>query len=440
MKVLKFGSACLASADMMKQVANVVVSVDRCMVILSAMKGTTKSLEEISNYLYRKNIEGANEEINKLETRLFTEVSGLYSNETSKTQAIGFVSETINYIRSFTKDLFTLFEERIVLAQGELISSGLFELLLKEKQGDKVVLLQAADFMRTDKNKEPDPLYIKEHLIDLIEQNQPSSYFITQGYICRNAYGEIDDLRTVGGSDYSASLIGAALGVSEIQIWTDLDRMQNNNPDVVATARTIEQLSFDEAAELAYFGDKILHPSCVLPAKMANIPVRLMNLYLPEAQGTLISNNTEQGTIKAVAAKDNIIAIQIKSGKMLLAHGFLRKIFEVFDYYQTSIDMIVTSEVGVSVTIDNSRNLQQILDDLKKFGTVSVDEDMTLVCIVGDLDWKNVGVEAKVLDAVRELPIRMISYGGSNYNISFLLRKENKIAALQLLNEKLFLR
>ncbi|NDW10656.1 aspartate kinase [Dysgonomonas sp. 520] len=437
MKVLKFGSVCLGSADRMKQVSHIVSNTPGCIVILSAMEETTQALEDISNYLYRKNIEGANEIINRLEARYLMEISGIYSTEEAKTAAIEFVTEKINYVRSFTKDLFTLFEERIVLAQGELLSSGIFHLLLVE-QGIDAKLIQAADFMRTDKNKEPDPVYIKEKLTGLLAENPDAAAYVTQGYICRNAYGEIDDLRSSGGSDYTASLVGAAINAEEIQIWTDSDRMQNNNPAYVHTAKPIEQLSFDEAAELAYFGDKILHPTCVLPAKMANVPVRLLNMLEPQAQGTLISNKLSQGTIKAVAAKDGIIAIQIKSGRMLLAHGFLRKVFEVFDFHQTSIDMIVTSEVGVSVTIDNDRYLKEILDDLKKFGTVSVDKDMALICVVGDLDWHNVGFESKVLNAVKTLPVRMISYGGSNFNVSFLVDSKDKPDALRLLNEELF--
>lgn len=437
MRVLKFGSVCLASADRMKLVAEIVCNAPKNIVILSAIAGTTHALEEISNYLYRKNIEGANEVINKLETRVLAEISRLYESEKVKGQAIEFLATKIAYIRSFTKDLFTLFEERIMLAQGELLSSGLFHLLLVE-QGKNASQIMALDFMRTDKNKEPDPAYIKERLTALLDKESDVDVFVTQGYICRNAYGEIDDLRSSGGSDYSACLIGAAVDADEIQIWTDLDRMQNNDPLIVSSAKSVDQLSFDEAAELAYFGDKILHPTCVLPAKMANIPVRLKNLLEPQSQGTLISNALVKGSVKAVAAKDGIIAIQIKSGRMLLAHGFLRKIFEVFDYHQTSIDMIVTSEVGVSVTIDNPRNLQEIVDDLKKFGTVSADKDMTLICVVGDLDWQNVSSESIILDAVKTLPIRMISYGGSNYNVSFLVNGKDKKEALQLLNAKLF--
>ena len=278
-----------------------------------------------------------------------------------------------------------MFEEKVVLAQGELISTGMMNLYLNEC-GINSVLIPALDYMRTDKNAEPDPVYIKEKLIKLLDGHKDADLFITQGYICRNAYGEIDNLQR-GGSDYSASLIGAAIGAEEIQIWTDIDGMHNNDPRIVEKTSPVRHLHFEEAAELAYFGAKILHPTCILPAKLNNIPVRLLNTMQPEAPGTMISNMTEKGKIKAVAAKDNITSIKIKSGRMLLATGFLRKVFEIFENYQTPIDMVTTSEVGVSVTIDNRKHLEEIVDDLKKYGTVTVDEDMVIVCVVGAVSY-----------------------------------------------------
>lgn len=329
-----------------------------------------------------------------------------------------------------------MFEEKVVLAQGELISTAMVNFYLQEC-GVKSVLLPALEFMRTDKNAEPDPVYIKDKLRAQLDLYPDVEIYITQGFICRNAYGEIDNLQR-GGSDYTASLIGAAVNASEIQIWTDIDGMHNNDPRVVDKTSPVRQLHFEEAAELAYFGAKILHPTCIQPAKYANIPVRLLNTMDPEAPGTLISNDTEKGKIKAVAAKENITAIKIKSSRMLLAHGFLRKVFEIFESYQTSIDMICTSEVGVSVTIDNTKHLNEILDDLKKYGTVTVDKEMCIICVVGDLEWENVGFEAKALDAMRDVPVRMISFGGSNYNISFLIRECDKKRALQSLSDMLF--
>jgi len=306
-----------------------------------------------------------------------------------------------------------------------------------KEQGINAVLLNALDFMRTDKNAEPDPVYIKEKLAAQMEKNPDAQVYITQGFICRNAYGEIDNLQR-GGSDYTASLIGAALNAEEIQIWTDIDGMHNNDPRVVDHTQPVHQLQFEEAAELAYFGAKILHPTCVQPAKYAGIPVRLLNTMAPDAEGTTISNSTEYGKIKAVAAKDNITAIKIKSSRMLLATGFLRKVFEIFESYQTPIDMVCTSEVGVSMSIDNSSHLGEIMDELKKYGTVTVDTNMCIICVVGDLDWQNVGFETKVMDAMKDIPVRMISYGGSNYNISFLIREEDKKRALQNLSDQLF--
>jgi len=293
------------------------------------------------------------------------------------------------------------------------------------------------DYMRIDKNAEPDTAYIAENLYKILAENPGKEIYITQGYISRNFYGEIDNLQR-GGSDYTASLIGAAIKADEIQIWTDIDGMHNNDPRIVEGTKPVPVLHFEEAAELAYFGAKILHPTCILPAKLNNIPVRLLNTMDPKAPGTLISNRSKKGVIQAVAAKDGITAIKIKSGRMLLAHGFLRKVFEIFESNQTSIDMITTSEVGVSVSIDNTKRLEEILNDLKKFGTVTVDKDMVIICVVGDLSNESIGFQAKVIDAVKDIPIRMISYGGSNYNISLLIKSEDKKKALNQLSQGLF--
>ena len=429
MKVLKFGGTSVGSAQRMKDVAKLIVG-EKNLIVLSAMSGTTNSLVEISDYLYKKNPDGANEIINKLSQKYFGHI------EEYKEKARELVTFHFDHIRSFTKDLFTLFEEKVVLAQGELISTGMMNLYLQE-QGVNSVLLPALDFMRTDKNAEPDPVYIKEKLNRLLEENAGADLYITQGYICRNAYGEIDNLQR-GGSDYTASLIGAAIKAEEIQIWTDIDGMHNNDPRFVKGTSPVRHLHFEEAAELAYFGAKILHPTCILPAKINNIPVRLLNTMQPDAPGTLISNATEKGKIKAVAAKDNITAIKIKSGRMLLATGFLRKVFETFENYQTPIDMLTTSEVAVSVTIDNCKHLDEIVNDLKKYGTVSVDEDMVIVCVVGDLEWENVGFEDSIIHAMKDVAVRMISYGGSNYNVSLLVKASDKQRALQALSDHLF--
>jgi aspartate kinase len=436
MRVLKFGGTSVGSAQRMKDVAKLICTGDRNIVVLSAMSGTTNSLVEISDYLYKKNPDGANEIINKLAQKYNGHIEELYSTDEYKQKAKELVKSYFDYIRTFTKDLFTLFEEKVVLAQGELISTGMMNLYLNEI-GVKSVLLPALDYMRTDKNAEPDPVYIKERLLRQLNEHKDADLYITQGYICRNAYGEVDNLQR-GGSDYSASLIGAAVNAEEIQIWTDIDGMHNNDPRVVERTSPVRNLHFEEAAELAYFGAKILHPTCILPAKLNNIPVRLLNTMQPDAPGTLISNETEKGKIKAVAAKDNITSIKIKSGRMLLATGFLRKVFEIFENYQTPIDMVTTSEVGISVTIDNRKHLEEIVDDLKKYGTVTVDEDMVIVCVVGDLEWDNVGFEARIVQALKDVPVRMISYGGSNYNVSILVKSTDKKKALQALSDHLF--
>ena len=436
MKVLKFGGTSVGSAQRMKEVAKLITDGEKKIVVLSAMSGTTNTLVEISDYLYKKNPEGANEIINKLEAKYKQHVDELYATEEYKQKGLEVIKSHFDYIRSYTKDLFTLFEEKVVLAQGELISTAMVNYYLQEC-GVKSVLLPALEYMRTDKNAEPDPVYIKDKLQAQLDLYPDAEIYITQGFICRNAYGEIDNLQR-GGSDYSASLIGAALNADEIQIWTDIDGMHNNDPRIVDKTSPVRNLHFEEAAELAYFGAKILHPTCILPAKLNNIPVRLLNTMQPDAPGTLISNNTEKGKIKAVAAKDNITSIKIKSGRMLLATGFLRKVFETFENYQTPIDMVTTSEVGVSVTIDNRKHLEEIVDDLKKYGTVTVDEDMVIVCVVGDLEWDNVGFEARIVQAMKDVPVRMISYGGSNYNVSLLVKATDKVKALQALSDHLF--
>lgn len=437
MKVMKFGGTSVGSPERMKGVASLVTeSGEPTFIVLSAMSGTTNSLVETSDYLYKKNPEGANEVINNLEKKYMQHVEDLYSTDEMKKTTREFLQGEFNYLRSFTKDLFTSFEEKSIVAQGEIMSTNMVVNYLKE-QGVKAVLLSALDFMRTDKNAEPDPQYIKEKLAAIMEENQGYQIYITQGFICRNAYGEVDNLQR-GGSDYTASLIGAALPADEIQIWTDIDGMHNNDPRVVEHTEAVRQLNFEEAAELAYFGAKILHPTCVQPAKYAGIPVRLKNTMDPKADGTIIDNVIVRGKIKAVAAKDNITAIKIKSSRMLLATGFLRKVFEIFESYQTPIDMIATSEVGVSMSIDNDAHLNDIVNELKKYGTVTVDSDMCIICVVGDLDWSNVGFETIATDAMKNIPVRMISYGGSNYNISFLIRERDKKQALQNLSNVLF--
>lgn len=434
---MKFGGTSVGSPERMKEVATLITkSGNPTFVVLSAMSGTTNTLIEISDYLYKKNPEGANEIINRLERKYLGHLDELFLTEAYKQKTKKFITEEFNYLRTFTKDLFTSFEEKAIVAQGEFISTNMVVNYLQE-QGIKATLLNALDFMRTDKNAEPDLQFIREKLTTILENTPDQQIYITQGFVCKNAYGEIDNLQR-GGSDYTASLVGAAINAEEIQIWTDIDGMHNNDPRIVEHTEAVRQLNFEEASELAYFGAKILHPTCIQPAKYTSIPVRLKNTMKPEAEGTIINNELVNNKIKAVAAKNNIIAIKIKSSRMLGASGFLRKVFEIFESYQTPIDMIATSEVGVSMTIENNSHLTEIVDELKKYGTVTVDTNMCIICVVGDLDWSNLGFETVATEALKDIPVRMISYGGSNYNISFLIREEDKKKALQSLSNRLF--
>ena len=433
---MKFGGTSVGSAARMQHVADLVASAGQNLVVLSAMSGTTNTLVEVAGYLYNHNSEGARDTISRLEGKYLKVIKELYATEEYADKARTFVHESFAFLGTFAKQLFGPAQEKVILAQGELLSTHLMYWYMQEK-GMAVELLPALDFMRLDVHGEPDSEYIREKLSGLIAQHPNAQLYLTQGYICRNAHDEVDNLQR-GGSDYTASLIGAALGVEEIQIWTDIDGMHNNDPRYVEGTTAVRHLHFEEAAELAYFGAKILHPTCIQPARYANIPVRLLNTMEPEAPGTLINNIPEPGTIKAVAAKDNIVAIKIKSSRMLLAHGFLRKVFEIFESYRTPIDMICTSEVGVSMSIDDTRYLGEIVHDLKKYGTVTVDLDMCIICVVGDMDWENVGFESKALSAMKDIQVRMVSYGGSNYNISFLIKEEDKERALKALSASLF--
>ena len=424
MKVLKFGGTSMGSAQRIREVAAIAGASGKSLVVVSAMAGTTNTLVEIAGYLYNKNREGARDTISSLRKKYLLVIEDLYDSNESKEKARAYIQEVFGFITSLTKELFGSVQERLILAQGELLSSFLLATYWEEL-GVNVKLLPALSFMKIDAQGEPDADSIRTSLQKLLEENAEADIYLTQGFICMNARGEVDNLKR-GGSDYTACLIGAAIPADEIQIWTDIDGLHDNDPRFVEGTSAVRHLHFEEAAELAYFGAKILHPTCILPARYANIPVRLLNTMDPAAPGTLIDNVPDSGAIKAVAAKDNITAIKIKSSRMLLAHGFLRKVFEIFESYRTSIDMICTSEVGVSLTIDDTRFLNEIVHDLKKYGTVSVDLDMCIICVVGDMDWGNRGFESRVMAALKDVPVRMVSYGGSNYNISILVREEDK--------------
>lgn len=437
MKVLKFGGTSVGSAERMQAVATLIrKNAEPVLVVLSAMSGTTNTLVELSNNLYAKNSSKANEIINTLEEKYKKEIKNLYKTEAALKKAEALLKYHFDYLRAFTLDMFTANEEKAVLAQGELLSTAMFQYYMEES-GEKSFLLPALNFMRIDENEEPDLAYIETHLKLELQRNAGNKFYITQGYICRNAFGEVDNLKR-GGSDYTASLVGAAIYAEEVQIWTDIDGMHNNDPRVVNKTHPINELSFDEAAELAYFGAKILHPTCILPAQKRNVPVKLLNTMQPEAKGTIIAEKTAGTGIKAVAAKDGITAVNIKSGRMLLAYGFLRSVFEVFERHKTPIDMITTSEVAVSLTIDTDKYLKEITEELEKFGQVTIEKDQAIICIVGSVSFDESGYAQRVFSALSQIPLRMISYGGSENNISVLVKGEHKKAALQALNKGIF--
>lgn len=436
MKILKFGGTSVGSSQRMKDVCQLINDGEQKIVVLSAMSGTTNSLVEIADYIKKHNPEAANNVINKLRNLYMQHIEELYGSKETKQQTRDLLLDIFMHLHNLTTREYSLPLEKEILAQGELMSTNMVTNYLKEI-GVKVTLVPALDYMRIDSNNEPDMPFIKNQLCELLKQQPDYELYITQGFICRNDRGEIDNLQR-GGSDYTASLIGAVLRADEIQIWTDIDGMHNNDPRFVPNTTPVRQLNFEEAAELAYFGAKILHPTCIQPARYAGVPVRLLNTMDPSAPGTIINNQMQRGSIKAVAAKDNITAIKIVSSRMLLATGFLHKLFEIFENNQTPVDMVTTSEVGVTLTIDNTAHLATIVEELKKYGTVNVDEKMCIICVVGDLSWENIGYGTKVTQALNDIPVRMISYGGSNHNISFLVREADKKAALCALSDNLF--
>jgi len=434
MKVIKFGGTSIGTPDRMKKVAELIAK-EQAIVVLSAISGTTNSLAEIAQLLFQNERNKAKKQIETLKNSYHTFVNELLSSATQQEKAHDLVSSHFSHIDSFTEDLFTIHEEKTILAQGELLSTALFQLYMEEI-GVHSCLLPALDFMRIDKDLEPDSFYIK-HNIERELTHCQSNLHITQGYICRNVFGEIDNLKR-GGSDYSASLIGAAIQASEIEIWTDIDGMHNNDPRVVEGTFSIEHLSYDEAAELAYFGAKILHPASVYPAQLCNIPIFLKNTLEPNKNGTKIEQQVGDREFTAIAAKDGIIAIKIKSGRMLLAYGFLRKIFDIFERYKTPIDVITTSEVAVSLTIDDNTNLDAIQEELRYLGEVEINKNLSIVCVVGNFSHDTMGSGNKIFTSLQQIPIRMVSYGGSQHNVSIVIESDYKKEALVSLNNGLF--
>ncbi|NVO84374.1 aspartate kinase [Hymenobacter terrestris] len=439
MKILKFGGTSVGSAPRMREVAELMHAphLQRRLVVLSAMSGTTNALVELAGLLYARNAAPAAAHLEQLRQHYQAVAHELLG----ATEAASFwptLDQSFQTLHELAANLpLTAEGERVILAQGELLSTRLMYGYVTTVLGRPAVLLPALDFMRLNADGEPDVAAIRQGLATALAPYPNDALFITQGFICRDAHGRIDNLRR-GGSDYSASLIGAALQAEEIQIWTDIDGLHNNDPRVVAGTYPVRELSFDEAAELAYFGAKILHPSSVLPARAHGIPVRLLNTMQPDAPGTLISARTGSGSIKAIAAKDGITAINVKSSRMLLAHGFLRSLFEVFERHRTAIDMITTSEVAVSLTIDDAGRLPQIVAELQDFGAVAVDENQSIICLVGSLTQDANGSAHRAFAALRDVPVRMISYGGSPNNISILVSTEDKVRALRALNAGLF--
>lgn len=433
---MKFGGTSVGSPQRMKDVCKLITKEDNNIVVLSAMSGTTNALVEIADYFKKGNPEGAHVRINQLRELYMQHVDALYDTPIAKELTTAFLDDEFAYLHAFGSQEYNDVMEKTILAQGEIISTNMVTNYLRE-QGVKVFLINALDFMRLSENGEPDINYISDRLSSILNEYPDFNLYLTQGFIARNTNGDIDNLQR-GGSDYTACLMGAVLKAEEIQIWTDIDGMHNNDPRIVEHTEAVRQLNFEEAAELAYFGAKILHPTCIQPARYSGVPVRLLNTMDPEAEGTIINNDLQPGRIKAVAAKDNITVIKIVSSRMLLASGFMRKVFEIFETYNTSIDMITTSEVGISLSIDNTSRLIPILEELKKYGTVVVDSDMCIICVVGDLRPINVSFESKIINALANIPLRMISFGGSEHNISFLVHESNKKEALQALSNSLF--
>ncbi|MDD4819470.1 MAG: aspartate kinase [Flavobacteriales bacterium] len=435
MKVYKFGGTSVGTPQRMGEVARIINDNQSKIVVLSAMSGTTNALVDISSLCYRRENAEARQKTDALFSHYTKVIDTLFTSEKEKDNALGVVSGFFSEIKNCITDDFSPQDEKKILSYGELISTHLFHFYLREN-GIKSTLLPALDFMRTDRMGEPDMYYIAKNLNTLLSEHIDETLFITQGYICLNNYGEVDNLCR-GGSDYTATIIGASIGASEVQIWTDIDGLHNNDPRVVDGTSPVARLSYSEAEELAYFGAKILHPLCIIPAHNAGVPVWLKNTMNPASDWTLICSDGGSGGVKAIAARDGNIAIKIQSARMIMAYGFLRRIFEIFERYRTPIDMITTSEVAVSLTIDDVTNLSHIVDELREFGTVSVDKDMTIVSVVGH----EIASDERSMDifaALKGHQVRMISYGGSSNNISILIPSESKKAVLGSLSSHLF--
>jgi aspartate kinase len=437
MIVLKFGGTSVGTAKSIQQVVEIITQIEQPkIVVLSAVSGTTNSLIQISNHIEKGEVDDALLCVHQLHNSYLNLIGELYKTPNYKERARAFVATKFNGIKTLIETKESNNINNIIVAQGEILSTNLVQLFLEESNVSSS-LISALDFMEIDENKEPKINLINKRITPVLNQNPSQKIWITQGFICKNELGEISNLQR-GGSDYTASLIGAAIRAKEVQIWTDIDGMHNNDPRFVENTFSIKEISFDEAAELAYFGAKILHPQSLIPAKENNIPVLLKNTFSPNSKGTVIRNKAVNNGVTAIAAKDGITAIKIKSYRMLMAYGFLKKVFEVFEKYQTPIDMITTSEVAVSLTIDDVSNLESIVSELTPFGKIEVDSDLSIICVAGDFSQNKEGISATVFNSLKDIPIRMISYGGSNYNTSLLVKTSDKVAALNFLNNGLF--
>ncbi len=436
MKVYKFGGTSVGSADRFRAIIPLINNDTKKIVVLSAMAGTTNELAEMSQLFSEGKKKESGLRCEAMRKQYYAVADALFSSETWSSKARDLVDEHFGYIDSLFSKEYSRHNEKRILARGELISTAFLHFLLSET-GISSVLIPALNFMRIDKDGEPDYFYIRENLKRELTAVNDEKIIITQGFICRNAYGETDNLRR-GGSDYSATIIGAASEAEEVQIWTDISGLHNNDPRFVKDTRVIRNLSFDEAAELAYFGAKILHPSSINPARMKNIPVRLKNTMEPSDEGTLITSVSNRQDYKAVAAKDGIIVLRVRSDRMLMAYGFMRRIFEVFESFKTPIDMITTSEVSVSLTIDDATCLDEIVKALSSIGVVEVEKEQTIICVVGDFRPDRVGSAPEIFEALNTIPVKMISYGGSGNSVSILINSSDKTVALQALSLKLF--
>ena len=439
MQVWKFGGTSVGKPERMQSIRQLITADGKPkIVVLSALSGSTNALLSISESLIAQNQADAKAKAAELRAHYDAFLTDLYQTPVGLGKGQTIVEKEFNFIDSLIATVpYTVKQEKEMVALGELLSTQIFEAYLQE-EGVNSTLLPALDFMVIDEDNEPIMADIERKLAATIAPVKDKQIFITQGFICRNPAGEVDNLKR-GGSDYTASLIGGAIQAEEIQIWTDIDGMHNNDPRIVKNTFPIRELSFAEAAELAYFGAKILHPSTITPAKIKGVPVRLKNTMEPSAFGTLISEKSTDIEIKAIAAKDNITAIYIHSTRMLNAYGFLKRVFEIFEKYKTPVDMITTSEVSVSVTIDQTANLDAIMRELREFAELEdPDNDQVIICIVGNFWADKEGIAIKVLDAIKNIPIRMISYGASEHNISLLVDAKHKNDALNALNKGLF--